>query len=64
LGYANIFLASSEVVNQMKRREIVIIGIGVQSNYVEYIFENNVMSYNLKDCVRDIGKLYLEKSHE
>jgi len=64
LGYANIFLASSEVVNQMKRGEIVIIGIGVQSNYVEYIFENNVISYNLKDCVRDIGKLYLEKSHE
>jgi len=63
-GYANIFTTTSEVVNQIQNAEIIIIGIGLQSNNSEYLFDNHIASYNLKDTVKDIGKLYLAKSEE
>ena len=63
-GYSNIFMTTSEIVHQMQNAEMIIMGIGLQSNSVEYIFENHVTSYNLKDTVKDIGKLYLAKSEE
>ena len=63
-GYSNIFMTTSEVVNRMQDSEMIIIGIGLQSNNVEYIFKNHVTSYNLKDTVKDIGRIYLAKSEE
>jgi hypothetical protein len=63
-GYSNIFMVASEIISQIQSEELVVIGIGAQSNAVEYIFDDHISSFDLKDYVDQLGRLYLAKSDE
>ena len=63
-GYSNIFMAASEVISQIQSGDLVVVGIGAQSNSVEYIFDDHIAAFDLKDYVDQLSRLYMAKSED
>jgi hypothetical protein len=59
-GYSNIFPAATEVLNQLEAANMAVIGIGAQSDRMEFIFGSHCTSFTLKEFVNKFGARYFE----
>ena len=50
-GYTDIDSAASEVINNFVKAGMAVIGVGVQSGRMEYLFDSHCTSYTLKQFV-------------
>ncbi len=61
-GYSNIYMASGDAIKQLEARDIVLIGIGAQSERMEFMFGSNVAAFTLKEFVSKFSDMYVETS--
>ena len=59
-GYPDIDSAASEVINNLERSGMAVIGIGVQSGRMEYLFDSHCASYTLKQFVNRFSARFYE----
>ena len=62
-GYADVNIALKETINTLTRRNISVIGIGVQSRQMEVFFKSCSTVYNLRDLTKKFSNLYFEASN-
>jgi hypothetical protein len=59
-GYTNISSAASEVISTLERTGMAVIGIGVQSGRMDYLFDSHCTSYTLKQFVNRFSTRFYE----
>ncbi len=59
-GYTDINSATSEIINHLERSGMAVIGIGVQSGRMEYLFDSHCASYTLKQFVNRFSARFYE----
>lgn len=59
-GYTNIYPTTNGILKDLKAAEIAVIGIGVQSDQMEFIFNSYVTTYTMKDFVNRFGQRYTD----
>ena len=59
-GYTEINTAASEIINNLEKTGMAMIGIGAQSGRMEYLFESHCASYNLKQFVNRFSMRFYE----
>ena len=59
-GYTDIDSAASEVINNFVKAGMAVIGVGVQSGRMEYLFDSHCTSYTLKQFVDRFSTRFYE----
>jgi Mg-chelatase subunit ChlD len=59
-GYTGIDSAASEVINNFVKAGMAVIGVGVQSGRMEYLFDSHCTSYTLKQFVDRFSTRFYE----
>ena len=61
-GYANMPLSLTECVNDLIRKGVIVIGIGVETERMKNFFHLHASIYTPKDIVKKLGNAYVEAS--
>lgn len=61
-GYKNMPIALKESVDELLRKGVIVIGIGVETDKMDNFFKLNASVYTQKDLVKKFGDVYLEAS--
>jgi hypothetical protein len=61
-GYTNIEKALSETIDWLRKKHIIVIGVGLQSEKMKEFFKINCAVYNQRDLVKKFAKLYMQAS--
>jgi Mg-chelatase subunit ChlD len=59
-GYKNIDTAASEIINNLVKSGMAVIGIGAQSGRMEHFFSSHCTSYTLKEFVNRFSKRFYQ----
>jgi hypothetical protein len=61
-GYPNIPNALAESIDRLSKREIIVIGIGVETDRMSNFFKLNAEVYNQKDLIKRFAKMFINAS--
>ncbi len=61
-GYPNINIALTETLNTLQNGKIDVVGIGVQTRKMEFLFNNNCSVYTHRDLTKKFASIYMELS--
>ena len=61
-GYANMPISLTECVNDLIRKGVIVIGIGVETDRMKNFFNLHASIYTPKDIVKKLGNTYVEAS--
>ena len=61
-GYKNMPIALKENVDDLLRKGVMVMGIGVETDRMDNFFKLNASVYTQKDLVKKFGNVYLEAS--
>ncbi len=61
-GYANIEDALKESIEDMEKRGVIVIGVGIETERMKRFFKLNSPIYDEKDLVRKFAKIYVDAS--
>ena len=61
-GYKNIEKALSDTIDSLRKKDIIVIGVGLQSEKMKEFFKTNCAVYNQRDLVKKFAKIYMKAS--
>jgi hypothetical protein len=61
-GYADIPEALAESIDMLGKREIIVIGVGVETDRMSNFFKLNAEVYNQKDLIKRFAKMFVNAS--
>jgi Mg-chelatase subunit ChlD len=61
-GYAGIPEALAESIDLLGKREIIVIGVGVETDRMGNFFRLNAEVYNQKDLIKRFAKMFVNAS--
>ncbi|MCW3980065.1 MAG: hypothetical protein NWF11_01160 [Candidatus Bathyarchaeota archaeon] len=61
-GYKNIEKALSDTIDSLRKKDIIVIGVGLQSEKMKEFFKINCAVYNQRDLVKNFAKIYMKAS--
>ena len=63
-GYPNMPMALKECVDDLLRKGVIVIGIGVETNRMSNFFQLHVSVYTSKDLINKLGSVYANASEK
>jgi Mg-chelatase subunit ChlD len=63
-GYANMPMALKEIVDEMMRKGVIVIGIGVETARMGNFFQLHTSVYTQKDLINKFGSMYANASQK
>ena len=61
-GYTKIEKALSDTIDWLRKKDIIVIGVGLQSEKMKEFFKTHCAVYNQRDLVKKFAKLYMQAS--
>ena len=61
-GYKGMPVALSESINELERKGIMVIGVGLETNRMENFFRRNAAVYDQRDLVKRFANIYVRSS--
>jgi hypothetical protein len=61
-GYPSISDALTESISRLVKKEVIVIGIGVETDRMSNFFKLNVAAYNQKDLIKRFAKIFVNAS--
>jgi len=61
-GYPNMPKALSETISSLRKRGVIVIGVGLGTERMENFFKINTAIYNQKDLIKKFAKVYTNAS--
>jgi nitric oxide reductase activation protein len=61
-GYKGMSMALVESINELERKGIMVIGVGLETARMENFFKRNATVYNQRDLIKKFAMLYLKTS--
>ncbi len=61
-GYSNMVDELSEALNSLKKKDIIVIGIGLESDRMENFFDISCPVYSQRDLIKEFAKIYVKAS--
>jgi nitric oxide reductase activation protein len=61
-GYSNIYEELNEAINNLVKKGVIVIGVGVETDRMSVFFKLNAAVYNQKDLIKRFSRIFVNAS--